>query len=407
VLLGVAHNQVMAIQARLLEPYRVLFAAPGVAPLTMAGFFAQLTQAAAPLGLLLVAQGATGSLAIGGGVVAAFSLGAGCGRPVQGALIDRRGPSAVLAVAGLVHGGSLVAAALLGAGDGPTWTLFAAAALGGVSLPAISASMRILFTRLATARRDTGFAAITVTQELGILLGPAIVGLLVATFSAPLALGAVAAAATAGTLWFARIPAARELTARSTRSEPPATDHALASGLVSVLAVAALFGGALGAGEVGVPAFAIEHGHRAASGFLIAAMSIGGVAGGLVVGAVRWSATATTRAAALLGLVAAGLAVLAAAPSILAIAILLIVAGCPINPAITNIALAVDDRTPAHSTAQAFGWMSTGVALGASVGSAVAGPLAQHAGSDAAFLAAGASAAIGAMIAMGTRTRAA
>jgi predicted MFS family arabinose efflux permease len=134
-------------------------------------------------------------------------------------------------------------------------------------------------------------------------------------------------------------------------------------------------------------------------------MSIGGVAGGLVVGVVRWSGTATTRAAALLALVAASLAVLAAAPSILAIALLLVVAGCPINPAVTNIALAVDDRTPAHSTAQAFGWMSTGVALGASVGSAIAGPLAQHVGSDAAFLAAAASAALGAVIAMLTRAR--
>ena len=395
----------MAIQARLLDPYRALFALPGVGALTVAGFLAQLTQAAGPLGLLLVAEEATGSLAIGGGVVAAFSLGAGCGRPVQGALIDRRGPSPVLGAAALLHGGSLVAAALLGAGDGPTWALFAAAALAGVSLPAISASMRILFARLANARRDTGFAAITVTQELGILLGPAIVGLLVAVTSAPLALGAIAGVATAGTLWFARIPAARELPARKATARPRSTGHALAAGLVAVLAVAALFGGALGAAEVGIPAFAIEHGHRAASGFLIAAMSIGGVAGGLVVGAVRWSATATRRAAALLALVAAGLAVLAAAPSILTIALLLVVAGCPINPAITHIALAVDDRTPAHSTAQAFGWMSTGVALGASVGSAVAGPLAQHVGSDAAFLAAAASAALGALIAMRTRAR--
>jgi MFS family permease len=395
----------MAIQARLLEPYRSLFAAPAVASLTVAGFFAQLTQAAAPLGLLLVAQQATGSLAIGGGVVAAFSLGAGCGRPVQGALIDRHGPSRVLGAAALLHGGSLIAVALLGAGDGPTWALFVGAALAGVSLPAISASMRILFTRLTTARRDTGFAAITVTQEVGILLGPAIVGLLVAVASAPLALGTIAGVATAGTLWFARIPAVREPIVSTSPAGARPTSHAVASGLISLLVVAALFGGALGAGEVAIPAFAIEQGHRAASGFLIAAMSIGGVAGGLVVGVVRWSGTATTRAAALLALVAASLAVLAAAPSILAIALLLVVAGCPINPAVTNIALAVDDRTPAHSTAQAFGWMSTGVALGASVGSAIAGPLAQHVGSDAAFLAAAASAALGAVIAMLTRAR--
>jgi predicted MFS family arabinose efflux permease len=265
--------------------------------------------------------------------------------------------------------------------------------------------MRILFSRLVPAQRDAAFAVITITQELGILLGPVIVGAALAAWSAPAALVVIAAVTTGGTLWFALAPHAREVDSAARVRPAGSRGRLLTAGLAAVLAVASLFGAALGAGEVAIPAFAIEHGDRTASGLLVAAMSVGGVAGGLWLGALDWSAPASARATLLLALVAAGLSVLAVAPSLLVIALLLVIAGCPLNPAITNIALVVDERAPRHATAQAFGWMSTAVALGASLGSAIAGPIAQHAGSDMAFLLAGAVAGMGALVGFGTRRR--
>src|SRR3954447_14005743 len=55
--------RVMSIAQRLPGPYRDLIATSGVPSLIASGFTAQLTQAAGPLGLLLVTQQLTGSLA--------------------------------------------------------------------------------------------------------------------------------------------------------------------------------------------------------------------------------------------------------------------------------------------------------------------------------------------------------
>jgi MFS transporter len=391
--------RVMSIAGWLPRPYRDLFATSGVPSLSASGFAAQLTQAAGPLGLLLVTQQATGSLASAGAVVAAFAVGAGCGRPLLGGLIDRRGPTPVLVGAAAWHGAALAAAALLAAGDAGAWTLAAAAAVAGLGVPAISQSMRVVLVRIAPGQRETAYAAIAITQELAILLGPVLLGGLVAAWSAPAALVVLALAASAGALWFALIPATRGLKGPISSSLQHESGSLLAVGLLLVLAIAGLFGVAMGAGEVAIPAFAIEHGHRSASGLLVAALSLGGIGGGLALGVLRWSAPAATRATILLGLLAAGLTALAAAPSMLVIGAMLLAAGMPLTPAITNIALLLDDQAPSHAIAQSFGWLSTAIALGAGVGSALAGPLAQHAGSDAAFLGAGGAAALSALAA--------
>jgi hypothetical protein len=60
------------------------------------GFVAQVTQSVVSIGTVLVVAGATGSLARAGVAAAFFSVGAGMARPVQGRLIDRRGPRSSL-----------------------------------------------------------------------------------------------------------------------------------------------------------------------------------------------------------------------------------------------------------------------------------------------------------------------
>ncbi|TMR89129.1 hypothetical protein [Nonomuraea basaltis] len=63
---------------------RSLFGLLGVPAQAELGFLAQLTQQAAPVGIVLVVRCASGSLALAGLAAAAFSVGAGMGRPVQG-----------------------------------------------------------------------------------------------------------------------------------------------------------------------------------------------------------------------------------------------------------------------------------------------------------------------------------
>jgi MFS family permease len=384
---------------RTLGEYRALLRSPEARWLSAAGFAAQLTQSAGPLGLVLVTQEATGSFATAGVAAAAFAIAAGIGRPVAGRLIDRRGPAPVLAVSAVVHAVPLAVAAALA---GTAWALVALAAAAGAALPQISASMRVLLGE--GEKRATAFALVNIVQELAIIAGPVVLGALVAITSARAGLIAVAAAAAAGTLWFAGQAVTR---AARPPAAPPggARPRLLSRALGAVLAIGALTGAALGAVEVAAPAFAVDEGARAASGLLLAGLSAGGVVGALAVGAGPGSRRAPERAALLLALLGAGLGLCALAPSVAVLAAILLVGGLPLTPAITTVSLMVADHAPRHAAAEGFGWLSTGVAAGVAAGSAAAGLTVEHAGTALGFVEAGAAAGLGALLALAARER--
>ena len=390
----------MAISTRqTLGEYRALLRSPDARGLSAAGFAAQLTQSAGPLGLVLVTQQATGSFATAGAAAAAFAIAGGAGRPVAGRLIDRRGPAPVLAVSAVVHAVPLVAAAALA---GPGWALIALAAAGGAALPQISAPMRLLLGEGET--RATAYALVNVVQELAIITGPVVLGALVALTSARTGLVVLAAAAAAGTLWFAGLAVTR---AARPQAAPPGAQppRLLSPALGVVLAIGGFAGAALGAVEVAVPAFAVDEGARAASGLLLAGLSAGGVIGALAGGAGPGSRRAPERAALLLALLGAGLGLCALAPSLAVLAAILVVGGLPLTPALTTVALMIADHAPRRATAEGFGWLSTGVAAGGSAGSAVAGLTVEHAGTALGFVEASAAAGLGALLALAARDR--
>ncbi|TMR10679.1 MFS transporter, partial [Nonomuraea turkmeniaca] len=182
-------------------PYRVLLGLPGVRAQAGFGFLAQLTQQVAPVGMVLVVQSATGSLAFAGLCVAAFSVGAGVARPVQGRLIDRRGSRSVLAGAALLHVAALVALVAGAMAGWPAWTFAVPALIAGAGLPPISVSMRFEWGRRVTDEgRTAAYSLVFLVQEMAMLVGPLLFGLMIAAeSSSSLALGVVAVAAGAGT----------------------------------------------------------------------------------------------------------------------------------------------------------------------------------------------------------------
>ena len=92
----------------------------------------------------------------------------------------------------------------------------------------------------------------------------------------------------------------------------------------------------------------------------------------------------------MLGALAAGhLALAAAAGSIAALGAVLVVAGAAIAPTYSIVYAMVDEAAPAGTVTEAFAWLGTAVAIGASAGAASAGVVAEHAGPAAAFVLAG------------------
>ncbi|GAA4723133.1 MFS transporter [Phytohabitans rumicis] len=358
-----------------MEAYRTLLRVPGVPAQAVGGLLAQVTQGVAPIGTVLIVDEAAGSLTVAGLAVAGFSLGAGVARPVQGRIIDARGPRPVLAATGAVHAAALVAL-VLGARYGvPAWTLVALATLAGLALPPVSVTMRVAWGQLADpAGRTAAYSLVFLVQELAILAGPLAFAVIVAAVSTRTAVAVVAVAAGAGTFALAwTVRGVRASTAAGPRSNPLRSN-----GMRLLFAVVVLVGGTIGALEVGLPALASERGAPAASGALVAALSLGGIAGAIGYGVPRWTVRPAARLVALLAAMAGALALVAVLGPLAAIGVALFLAGIALNPALTTASLLVDELTTAQ--AEAFGWLSTAIGVGGAAAGALAGVVGQRAG---------------------------
>jgi predicted MFS family arabinose efflux permease len=356
--------------------YRTLLRTPGLPAQAVLGLAAQLTQQVAPVGMVLVVHAATGSLGLAGLVVAGFSAGTALARPVQGRLIDRRGPRPVLIASGGLHVAALLALVLCAAAGTPGAVLVALGWAAGTGLPPVSQSMRVEWARRTPAQgRTTAYSLVYLTQELSILLGPLVFGAVVAVASASLALGLVAAAAGAGTLGYARVLRA----GRPDGSGLGRRGGVFGPGMLLLLTVTALVGGAIGALDVGLPALAVARGRPAVAGVLVGVLSLGGILGAVAYGARVWAARPAARLVALLLGFGAALAPLIAIGSLPLIGVALLAAGITLNPALTTTSLLVDELAP-RSPGEAFGWLSTAIGAGLAGGAALAGAIGQHYG---------------------------
>src|SRR5262249_49678697 len=124
-----------------------------------------------------------------------------------------------------------------------------------------------------------------------------------------------------------------------------------------VLSIALLLGGVIGAIEVAVPIFATGHDAPAAAGLLIAAVSLGGIAGATIYGSGSWRAPPRQRLVLLLALMTVWLAILVPADTLVLAGVLLLLVGIPLNPALATFSLLIDRHVPEGTAAEAFGWL--------------------------------------------------
>lgn len=373
--------------------YRELLRLPSVRREAVAGLIAQVTQGTAGVGIILVVREQAGSLALAGVVVGALSVAAGIARPIQGKLIDRRGTRGLMALCGVIHPAALAGVVGLAHAHAPGITLVALGALAGLALPPVSTSMRVSWGAIVPGgERTAAYSLVYLTQELSILLGPLVLAALIAAGNASIAVLAVAGIAGIGTVAFAAFSTPDP--AHQTAPGTAAPGALLRNGGMRILVgVAALTGAVIGALEVAIPTFATEHHAPAVSGLLIAALSIGGICGALIYGSRRWHAKAGSRLLALLAALTVAVALMIPVASLALLGVLLLVAGGPLNPSLTTISLLVDLQIPPTSAAEAFGWLSFGVAGGTGAANAIAGALTHAAHPQTAFVVAAVAAA--------------
>ena len=383
--------------------YRVLLAIPGARTPVVLSALGSLPIGMFGLAILLLVRDASGSFAQAGRVVGVFSLANAIGAVAQGRMMDRLGQTRVLRGAALLHLPALVALVASAKAGAPVWALALLALWGGATIPQVPAAMRSLWGMLVldSERRETAYALVSIVFEVGVVTAPALVAAIVAVSSPSVAVLAAAALGTGAALTFAATGASTRW--RGTRHDAGPFGPLHATGMRTVLLVLALFGAALGVVQVAVPAFALRTGSAATGGVLLAALSAGSLIGGFVYGARSWPGALARRLCFVLLALGGGIAALALAGSLPALAALLALSGLLVAPTASIASTLLDTVAPAGTVTEAFAAMVMGVVAGTAAGNALGGTLVESASYQTAVLVGGALAVTGSVVVVARR----
>jgi predicted MFS family arabinose efflux permease len=360
------------VLSRVVSPYARLLREPHFARMVLSAGAAFLPFGMLPLALVLFARDATGSYAKAGIVVAAANLGRAVLSPGRGRSVDRRGPARVLPALGVAYVASMAAfvgAASAGAG---VVVLSLLAIAVGATPPPVNATLRSVWTPLIPeGEMQTAYSVHTLIQECSFLVSPLLTALVVGLASPAAALWISSVGMLVATLVFASSPPVRARKGSEVRHS--AFSVLRAPQMRVLLATVVCFAGCFGALDIAAPAFADAHGNRALGGVLLAAVSIGVLAGTIVYGTRRPGRSAASRYPGSCALAAAGLALMLLGMSIPDMAAWMLVAGLALAPATTCGFLVLAEVADANRMTEATAWFSTAASVGLSVGALVGG----------------------------------
>jgi MFS family permease len=355
------------------------------------------------LAIVLFLREQTGSFAVPGAVAGGLALGIGVGAPFMGRLVDRLG-ARVLVPLGAANAAGIVSLLALGHAGAPAGALVAVAVATGALYPPSASVLRARFPELlrsAPALLPGAYALDSVMLEITFVVAPLLVVLVVALLGASAALVVSAVLVFTGTIVFVwLLPPDRSVAV-------PADTGLLgvlrAPGISTLVMTMVPVGFAIGAVEVAVPAFSHDESRAELAGVLLATWSIGSVIGGLVYGARMRRSPLPLVHQRLTLLLPLGFVPMLLAPSMAAMAVLLIPAGLFIAPMLaTRNELAVQAAPPGTKT-EALTWPLTALLGGIALGAAAGGALIDASDWHAAAIAAVVSAAAGGMIATARR----
>ena len=358
--------------ARLVAPYVRVLRRPHFARLVLSATAAFIPFGMLALALVIFVHDETGSYAKAGVVVGAANVGRALFAPGRGRSVDRRGAARVLPVLGIAYVASVGCLVAAAAADASVLWLALLAVPVGATPPPVNATLRSVWTPLVpTEERQTVYAVQTLIQEMSFLAAPLVTALVVTVWSAAAALWASALLMLAATLVFASTPPVR---AHGGSGERHTALSALASpGMRILLASVVAFAACFGAIDIAAPAFAGEHGSRAAGGVMLAALSIGVLLGTIAYGTRNPRRPAVWRYPGTCALGAGGLALMLLGTSIPDMAAWMALAGLALAPATTCGFLVLAELADPERMTEVTSWFSTAASIGLSAGAFAGG----------------------------------
>jgi hypothetical protein len=384
------------------SPYVRLFAVPGSAAFSFAGWVARLPIPMLGLGAVLLVADETGSYAVAGAVSGTLALSFSVASPQWARAMDRRGQGAILRWAMLAYLISGVAFATAVVAGAPRWTWFLLAALTGASGPNIGSLVRARWAESLDepSRRQTAFAFEAVVDEVVFVVGPPLVTVLATLVAPPVGFLTGIVLGSAGGFWLA----GQRTTEPAVQAVDPAAPARRWSALnATVLVVAGSYlavGVVFGAMDVVVVGFTAAEGAPAFAGLALAFYAGGSLIAGLVYGVARLPGTLTSRFLGTAVLFGAAAQLLWGVGSLAVLVGAGFLAGLTIAPVLVSGLSLVESRVPRSALTEALSWTTTGLTLGVTAGSAVAGWAVDHWGAQSAFAVPALAAALAAVLAV-------
>ncbi|MFE5138849.1 MFS transporter [Streptomyces fagopyri] len=360
----------------------------------------RLPNATAAIAVVLFIRAEGGTYGLAGALAAVYGVANAVGQPLLGRLVDVHGQPRVQLPTALVSALGMAVFAL--SGTDPLPVAYASMVVAGLFTPPLEGGLRALWP--SVLRREdqvhTAYAMDAVAQEVMFTVGPLLVTLFVALWSAQAALLILNGIGVLGALWVVVSPPSRAW--RSAPREAHWLGALRSPGLLALLGAFLFVGTALGSITVAAVSYADDHGGDAVYGWLMAALGLGALVGGTAYGARRWTGAPERRLRVLVAFLAVCYLPLLLMPGAVAMTALTALAGVFLAPCIACAFIIVDRHAPKGTVTEAFSWLVTTFTVGASVGTGLAGPVVEWGGAVWGFAVPGAAGAAALVVLLAT-----
>ncbi|MFD5626823.1 MULTISPECIES: MFS transporter [unclassified Streptomyces] len=338
----------------------------------------RLPNATAAIAVVLFVRAEGGTYSLAGGLAAVYGIANAVGQPLLGRLVDLYGQPRVQLPAALVS--ALGMALFAFSGTDPLPLAYAAMVVAGLFTPPLEGGLRALWPSVLRKEGQvhTAYAMDAVAQEIMFTVGPLLVTLCVALWSAEAALLVLNVIGVLGAL--SVVVSAPSRAWRSAPREAHWLGALRSAGLVALLGAFLFVGIALGSITVAAVSYSDGHGGDAVYGWLMAGIGLGALVGGTVYGARQWTGAPERRLRLLVALLAVCYVPLTLVPGPVAMTALTALAGVFLAPCIACAFVLVDRHAPKGTVTEAFSWLVTTFTVGASVGTGLAGPVVEWGG---------------------------
>ena len=368
-------------------PYRAFFRQPDVTAMVLIAWLSRMPVGMIGLAMLMFMRESLGDFKVAGSVVGVYFVAMAVCAPVCGRIIDRIGPHWPLRITGVLHAVFLVLLLVVTSlGMSPVIILLVAAFAGAFS-PPIAVLTRTLWRHRFPdeINRRMAFSVDSIMIELNFTVGPALVALVVAGYSARVAFVMSLLVTFAAFILFLFTPALKYW-----QQEPHIERHFLGPltepRLVGLFVVTFGLTFSFGILEVGYPAFATSLAWPLLAGVLLGVNSLGSAIGGAIYGVLHFKAPLERQFGLAIGIMSLPLLLHWWVDQVFVFGVIAFFAGTLIAPALTAQTLLITRIAPNKYATEAFTWSATFIVSGIGIGMAAGGAVAELIGVKSPFL---------------------